>query len=100
MDLKTYLSPLGAEAREDFARRCETTKGHLQNVMYGMRPCATDLAVAIERETEQQVRRWDLRPEDWFKHWPELIGIDGAPEVPLAYSQSAQPAINSVASGA
>ena len=26
--------------------------------------------------------RWDLRPDDWHRIWPELIGTEGAPEVP------------------
>jgi hypothetical protein len=65
-------------AREDFARRCGTTKGHIQNVMYGLRTCATDLAVNVERESAQQVRRWDLR-SDWASHWPELIDDPTAP---------------------
>ncbi len=82
MDLKTFLSSMGPEAREEFAGRCETTRGHLQNVMYGYKPCATDLAVAIERESGYQVRRWDLRPTDWHRHWPELIGAEGAPAIP------------------
>jgi DNA-binding transcriptional regulator YdaS (Cro superfamily) len=28
------------------------------------------------------VRRWDLRPKDWYLIWPELIGTEGAPDVP------------------
>jgi hypothetical protein len=80
--LKTYLSPLSQEERDDFAKRCESTKGHLQNVMYGLKTCATDLAVHIERESGFAVRRWVLRPLDWHKHWPEIIGTEGAPEVP------------------
>lgn len=82
MDLKTFLTPMAGPAREEFAGRCETTKGHLQNVMYGIKSCATDLAVNIERESAMQVRRWELRPDDWHKHWPELIGSDGAPSIP------------------
>lgn len=84
MDLKSYLSPKSTAERDEFARRCETTRGHLQNVMYGLKSCATDLAVAIERESEQQVRRWELRPADWHRHWPELIGTLNAPDVPAA----------------
>jgi DNA-binding transcriptional regulator YdaS (Cro superfamily) len=38
--------------------------------------------VAIERATRLAVRRWDLRPDDWHRIWPELIGADGAPEIP------------------
>lgn len=30
------------------------------------------------------VRRWDLRPDDWHRIWPELIGAEGAPGVPEA----------------
>jgi DNA-binding transcriptional regulator YdaS (Cro superfamily) len=83
MDLKSFLSPMDAEARDQFAVRCGTTRGHLQNVMYGLKTCATYLAVHIERESGGVVRRWELRP-DWDKHWPELIGQDGAPAVPCA----------------
>lgn len=81
--LKAYLAPMDAEKRERFAARCGTSRGHLQNVMYGVRPCATDLAVLIEDATGRTVRRWDLRPDDWHKHWPELIGADGAPKLRL-----------------
>lgn len=28
------------------------------------------------------IRRWDLRPDDWHRIWPELIGAAGAPPVP------------------
>lgn len=28
------------------------------------------------------VMRWELRPDDWHRIWPELIGADGAPAVP------------------
>jgi hypothetical protein len=26
--------------------------------------------------------RWDLRPHDWHLVWPELVGIEGAPQLP------------------
>lgn len=48
---------------------------------YGNRlPDATN-CVFIERATAEQVRRWDLRPDDWHEIWPELIGKSGAPAV-------------------
>lgn len=81
MDLKTFLVDMDPDERDAFAKRCGTTLGHLQNVKYGTKSCATDLAVNIERESGSRVRRWELRA-DWFKHWPELIGRKGAPEVP------------------
>lgn len=36
----------------------------------------------MEAATGRNVMRWDLRPDDWHRHWPELIGADGAPPVP------------------
>lgn len=37
---------------------------------------------AIEQATARAVMRWDLRPDDWHRIWPELIGIEGAPALP------------------
>lgn len=79
MNLKAFLSEMAAEARDEFARNCATTRGHLQNVMYGIRPCAPELAVQVEKMSHGAVRRWDLRPDDWHRIWPELIGQPGAP---------------------
>jgi len=39
---------------------------------------------AIEAATARAVMRWDLRPDDWWRIWPELIGTPGAPAVPIA----------------
>ena len=36
----------------------------------------------MEALTSGAVRRWDLRPDDWHRIWPELIGAEGAPDVP------------------
>ena len=37
---------------------------------------------AIEQASGREVMRWDLRPNDWWRIWPELIGKKGAPAVP------------------
>lgn len=37
---------------------------------------------AIELATDGAVRRWHLRPSDWHRIWPELIGAEGAPAAP------------------
>lgn len=31
-----------------------------------------------------QVPVWELRPDDWHRIWPMLIGTKGAPKVPAA----------------
>jgi DNA-binding transcriptional regulator YdaS (Cro superfamily) len=46
---------------------------------YADRQPSPEYSVAIERATDGVVRRWDLRPDDWHRIWPELIGADGAP---------------------
>ena len=48
----------------------------------GVKQVPLDRCVDIERATDGAVRRWDLRPDDWHRIWPELIEVDGAPEVP------------------
>lgn len=48
----------------------------------GARPIPANVAPAIELATEAEVRRWHLRPTDWHRIWPELIGTEGAPNVP------------------
>lgn len=39
-----------------------------------------ELAADIERAA--RLPRWVLRPDDWHRIWPELIGAEGAPAVP------------------
>ena len=72
MDLKTHLSNIHADEREVLANRCGTTRGHLQNVAYGYRTCAPELCLALERETRGAVTRQELRPDDFWKIWPDL----------------------------
>lgn len=85
MDLKSYVKSLADEAaREAFGIRVGSTIGHLRNIANGYKPCAPALAVAIEQDSKTEVRRWDLRPDDWHRIWPELIGAEGAPPVEQA----------------
>lgn len=66
MDLKTYLKTMSLAEREEFAKRCGTTAGHLRNVSYEDRTCGESLAIAIERESGRDVRCEELRPDvDW-----------------------------------
>lgn len=46
----------------------------------GKRSIPIDKICDVERVTDGAVRRWDLRPDDWHRIWPELIGAEGAPE--------------------
>jgi DNA-binding transcriptional regulator YdaS (Cro superfamily) len=73
MKLSAYIKQLSTqEARENFARQCGTSLGHLRNVAYGYRPCAAELAVCIEQVTDGAVTRQELCPSNWHRIWPEL----------------------------
>jgi len=66
MELKIYLSNLSADKKTDFAKRCLTSVGHLQNIAYGYKPCGESLAINIERESLGEVTCEALRPDvDW-----------------------------------
>ncbi|HEY1129180.1 MAG TPA: YdaS family helix-turn-helix protein [Roseateles sp.] len=57
------------------------------------RPVPPRLCIAIEihplnRDATTPVKRWDLRPEDWWREWPDLVGTKGAP-APTAMTKAA-----------
>lgn len=45
----------------------------------GKRSVPVDRMGDIELITQRAVRRWDLRPDDWHRIWPELVAAEGAP---------------------
>lgn len=38
------------------------------------------IQLGAEIEGKAGIPRWHLRPDDWGRIWPELIGMPGAPE--------------------
>lgn len=87
MDLKTLFLSLSEDERQKFAGAVGCSVGHLKNVMYGYKACAPELAAEIEHESRtrygdhQTVMRWDLIPDRWQRIWPELVGVEGAPNI-------------------
>jgi len=51
-----------------------------------------DQCCALERGLGERLRRWDLRPSDWHRMWPELVSAEGAPPVPAAPAAEQQEA--------
>lgn len=51
---------------------------------YAGRQPSPEFATAIEVATEGAVRRWDTRPDDWHRIWPELISEPDAPAIEAA----------------
>lgn len=87
MTLDDYLSSEGsltmAQLRERIGVRSDAQVRQWQKGYADRRP-GPEYCVAIEQATGGVVRRWDLRPDDWHRIWPELIGTEGAPEIPVA----------------
>lgn len=66
MTLLDYIKPLDKPALEALAKRCSTTAGQLRQVAYGNRRASASLAIALDRETDGEVRCEATRPDiDW-----------------------------------
>lgn len=87
MTLDEYLNRAGAltvaQLRERIGIKSDMQVRQWRHGYAGRRP-SPEYAVAIETATDGAVRRWDTRPTDWHRIWPELIGAVGAPEPPSA----------------
>jgi DNA-binding transcriptional regulator YdaS (Cro superfamily) len=92
MKLDRYLAAPGAltvaQLRERIGVKSDAQVRQWQHG-YADRQPNPEYCVSIERATDGLVRRWDLRPDDWHRIWPELIGAEGAPAVPQAEGQGA-----------
>jgi len=66
MTLLDYIKPLDKPALESLAKRCNTTAGQLRQVAYGNRRASASLAIALDRETDGEIRCEVTRPDiDW-----------------------------------
>lgn len=83
MDIAEYL---GAERGRSakVALLTGMTAAFVSQIATRARQCPAERGAALERACDFAVRRWDLRPLDWHRIWPELIGTEGAPSVPSA----------------
>jgi DNA-binding transcriptional regulator YdaS (Cro superfamily) len=77
MDFKQFFFSLSKQDRAEFAEQCCTSVGHLNNVSYRYKPASPKLSTAIEALSDGAVTRKDMRPSDWQRIWPELIGKSG-----------------------
>lgn len=75
-ELITFLNALPRAEQDAFAKRCCTSVGYLRKAASVGQLLGAELCVSIETETQGAVRRQDLRPDDWSRIWPELIGQD------------------------
>ena len=88
MDLKTYTRELPHGGVAKLAGDIGVSPVYLSQLSArqidstgASREPSPELCVKLEAATDRRVMRWDLRPDDWRRIWPELIGKDGAPEI-------------------
>jgi DNA-binding transcriptional regulator YdaS (Cro superfamily) len=77
-----------ASERSAIAERVGINAQYLYQCLTGRRDMDPAQAVEVERQSKKAIRRWDLRRNDWWRVWPELVGAKGAPE-PTAPAESA-----------
>jgi len=82
MDLRTYLNQATRGEAARVARDVGVHPVMVSQWASGRKEVPVDRSAPLERATGAAVRRWELRPTDWFVHWPELVGTEGAPEIP------------------
>jgi DNA-binding transcriptional regulator YdaS (Cro superfamily) len=74
MNLRTFLDGLPRGGITEFARKVGISSVYMSQLAAhqdGREPSA-ELCVVIERESNKEVTRKDLRPTDWHLIWPEL----------------------------
>lgn len=84
MDLTTYFARPDSMSVTQLATAIGVT--HAAQVRqwqhgYKARIPSPENSSAIEAATGGLVMRWDLRPDDWHRIWPELRDRDNAPKV-------------------
>jgi len=72
MTLSDYLKTQGRGAISALAKQIGAHVPDVYRWMSGQRPVPIGRCPAIERATDGQVSRRDLRPDDWHLIWPDL----------------------------
>lgn len=70
------------EERRELAALIGVDPTYLHQCMTGFRSMKAGDAVDAVRKTGGRLKLWQLRTNDWHRIWPDLIGTEGAPDVP------------------
>jgi DNA-binding transcriptional regulator YdaS (Cro superfamily) len=74
MKLTDYLESHGVAA-VSMAEKIGCHASYLSQMVTGKRPFAAEYCVAIEKATAGEVTRQELRPDDFWKIWPDLAHL-------------------------
>lgn len=72
MELRKYIDTLERGKAKELAEVLEVSSSYLSQMASGKTAISPARCVDIENATNRVVTRKDLRPNDWFKIWPEL----------------------------
>ncbi len=72
MELKKYIDSLEWGGAKELADQLGVSKSFLSQMASGVSAISPKRCVEIEIVTNGAVTRRDLRPDDWYKIWPEL----------------------------
>jgi len=72
MELRTYLSTAPRGTAAAIARAVNVSPVMVTQWASGEKPVPVARCLGIERATEGRVTRKDLRPTDYWEHWPDL----------------------------
>ncbi|WP_226020230.1 transcriptional regulator [Serratia symbiotica] len=72
MDLKKYIDNLDRGDAKKLATELGVSSSYLSQLASGRSSISPRRCVEIEKATNGQVSRQDLRPDDWESIWPEL----------------------------
>jgi DNA-binding transcriptional regulator YdaS (Cro superfamily) len=71
--LRQFLNQKTPQFQNEFALSCNTTISYLRKAISNNELLNPKLCVSIERESDEEVTRKHLRPDDWHEVWPELV---------------------------
>ena len=77
MDLKTYISAERGRAKS-LAAFLGISPSFLSQIAAGTAPASPSRCLAIEKGTDGQVTRKDLRKNDWRDIWPDAAAADAS----------------------
>lgn len=74
MQINDYVATVEPAAR--LAQKIGVTPGFISQIVSGHRRAPVERCTAIEKATDGNVTRRELRPDDWWLIWPELVTAD------------------------
>lgn len=69
--IQTVVNEVGSQVR--LATLLGVSPGFVNQLLKNRRPTPPSLCPRIELLSNSKVARKDLRPNDWFEIWPELV---------------------------